>query len=329
MRLGIVAAKDARSREAAEDIVRFVRSRSPETAVRTDVGPPAPEVLVVVGDDRFLLETLREADPRTPVLGIGDGFLAEAPTERREDALYAVLKGRHWIEPRLRLGTTIDGARLPPALNEVALSTRTAAGFLRYSLEVDGERVWRDAGDGVVVCTPTGSTGYGLSAGGPIVMENAEAFVLVPVCSANGQRPLVVPSRSTVAITDVEARSGCELVLDGGVRTRVRASGFAVRASDDPARFVRLGKAKYLRTFGKLRAKRSVPEAPVGAPPSAKFLLRLLSDQGAMTERQLAAESGLPERTVRNALAYLVRGGLIRRSTSLRDARAVIFGLRH
>ena len=69
MRLGIVAAKDARSREAAEDVVRFVRSRSPETAVRTDVGPPAPEVLVVVGDDRFLLETLREAGVRLTAFG--------------------------------------------------------------------------------------------------------------------------------------------------------------------------------------------------------------------------------------------------------------------
>jgi NAD+ kinase len=329
MRLGIAGARDARSREIAEETLRHIRSRYPEASVRTDFGPPPPEVLVLVGDDRFLLEALRETAPETAVLTVGDGFLAEVPPDRAKDALQAVMKGRHWIETRLRLEVSADGKRLPPALNEVALGTRKGAGFLRYSLEVDGERVWRDGGDGVVICSPTGSTGYGLSAGGPVVMENAEALVVVPVCSADGQRPLVVPSRSTVAVTDIESRLGCDVVLDGSVRSRVRSSGFTVRASDNPARFVRLGEARYLRTFGKLRAKRSVPEVPVGAPPSAKFLFRLLSDQGPMTTRQITADSGLPERTVRNALAYLIREGLARRSPSLRDAREAVFGLRH
>lgn len=324
-----MGAKDGRSRGIVEDVVRTVRARYPDSSLRTDVGPPAPEVLVLVGDDRFLLDALREALPGTAVLTVGDGFLAEVPPDRARDALSDVMKNRHWIEPRLRLEVTTDGRRLPPALNEVALGARKGAGFLRYSLEVDGERVWRDGGDGVVVCSPTGSTGYGLSAGGPVVMENAEALVVVPVCSADGQRPLVVPSGSTVAVTDIEARLGCDVVLDGSVRTRVRSSGFTVRASRDPARFVRLGEARYLRTFGKLRAKRSVPEAPVGAPPSAKFLFRLLADQGPMTMKALTSDSGLPERTIRNALAYLIREGLARRSPSLRDAREAVFGLRH
>ncbi len=329
MRLGIVGARDARSRGIVEETVRHIRSRYPESSLRTDFGPPAPEVLLLVGDDRFLLDALREVQPGTAVLTVGDGFLAEVPPERAKDALSDIARGRHWIETRLRLEVTTDGKRLPPALNEVALGARKGAGFLRYSLEVDGERVWRDGGDGVVVCSPTGSTGYGLSAGGPVVMENAEALVVVPVCSADGQRPLVVPSKSTVSVTDIEARLGCDVVLDGSVRTRVRASGFTVRASGDPARFVRLGEARYLRTFGKLRAKRSVPEVSVGAPPSAKFLFRLLSDQGPMTMKALTAESGLPERTIRNALAYLIREGFARRSPSLRDAREAVFGLRH
>ncbi len=110
-------------------------------------------------------------------------------------------------------------------------------------------------------------------------------------------------------------------------RVRARASGFAVRASGPPARFVRLGKARYLQVFGKLRAKQAGRAIPAEAPPSAKFLFRLLEDQGPLTERQLIAESGLPERTVRNALGYMVKASLVRRTRSLRDAREAIFSL--
>ena len=241
----------------------------------------------------------------------------------------ALLEGRHWIEERLRLEVRMDGRRLPPALNEAALSTSRGAGFLRYTLEVDGEKVWQDSGDGVIVCTPTGSTGYGLSAGGPVVMENAEAIVVVPVCSSTGQRPLVLPARSVVAITEIESRLGRDLVLDGQERIRVRSKGFSIQASADPARFVRFGKARYLQVFGKLDARHRATELPARAPPSVRFLFRLLEDEGAMTEKRLIAESRMPERTVRNAVSYLVRAGLVRRDPSLRDARETVFTLRH
>ena len=280
-----------------------------------------------MGDDRFVLDTLWRVPPTSAVLVVGDGFLSEVPPGAAEAAVRKVLGGGHWIEERLRLSVSIGGRGLPPALNEVALLTSRGGGFLRYSLEIDGERVWRDGGDGVVVATPTGSTGYGLSAGGPIMMENAETVVVVPVCSSTGQKPLVIPRQSVIGIADIESRLSADLVLDGRERVRARASGFTVRASGDPAKFVRLGKARYLRVFGKLRAKQTVRPVPPEAPPSAKFLYRLLEDEGPLTERQLIAESGLPERTVRNALRYMVNANLVRRARSLRDAREAVFSL--
>lgn len=328
MRIGVVAAQDKASKRMAQETLKQLHDRHREVQARQDFDAPAPDVLVAIGDNRFLLDTLRDVPPQTAVLTVGQGFLAEVPPEGLAAALPKLAAGKHAVEERLRLEVTVDGRSLPPALNEAALTSSRGAGFLRYSLEVDGERVWRDAGDGVVVSTPTGSTGYGLSAGGPVVMENAQTIVVVPICSATGQRPLVLPRESEITISDVESRLGRVIVLDGRKRYRVREAGFAVRAAEHPARFVRLGRARYLQVFGKLHSKRSGAELPMDAAPSAKFIFRLLADQGALSEKQLIAESGLPERTVRSALAYLVRAGIVRRAPSLRDAREAVFALK-
>lgn len=324
MRLGLVAARDATSKRVAAKLAAWTHDHFPEVPLRADAEPTALDPVVVVGDDHFVLETLARSPSGGPVLVVGEGFLAEVPPGGAEEGIRKLLAGDHWTEERLRLQAIVGGKELPPALNEVALNASRGGGFLRYSLEIDEELVWRDGGDGMIVATPTGSTGYGLSAGGPIVMENAEALVVVPICSATGQKPLVVPHHSVIAIRGVESRVAVELVLDGRDRVRVRSSGFTVQAAENPARFIRLGKARYLRVFGKLRARKA-SRLPREAPPSAKFLYRLLEDQGPLTERQLIAESGLPERTVRNALTVLGRANLVKRAPSLRDAREAIF----
>jgi NAD+ kinase len=328
MRIAVVAAQDKSSRKVAQDALKLLHDRHREVSVRQDFDPPIPDVLIAIGDNRFLLDTIRDVPPQTPVLTVGQGFLAELPPEALGGALPKVAAGKIAIEERLRIQVTLDGRELPPTLNEAALTSSRGAGFLRYSLEVDGERVWRDAGDGVVISTPTGSTGYGLSAGGPVVMENAEALLVVPICSATGQRPLVLPRSAHLMISDVESRLGRVLVLDGRKRYRVREAGFEVSTAAAPARFVRLGRTRYLQVFGKLHSKRQGAELPMDAAPSAKFLFRLLADQGPLSEKQLITESGLPERTVRSALTYLVKAELARRVPSLRDAREAVFALK-
>ncbi len=327
VRIGILSAGDSNARKVATAASKFVRERFPDTPLRSDLGPPAPDIAVVVGPDRHLLRVLRELPDETAVLAVGTGFHSEVPPHDLTDALDRILHGRHWIEERLRLSARIGENTLPPALNEIALTASRGGGFLRYSLAVDGERVWRDGSDGIVIATPTGSTGYGLSAGGPIVVENAEAIVIVPISSAEGQRPLVLSKDSVITIDEIESRLGRDLVIDGQDRIRLRVKEFTVRASARPACFVRFGKARYLRVFGKLRSKRRTPELPVGLPPSARFAYHILRDQGPLTERQLIAESGLPERTARNALVHLEASGLIRKGRSLRDAREVLFSV--
>jgi len=327
VRIGIIPAGDSEARKAAATATKFVRERFPDTPLRSDLGPPPPDVAVVIGPDRHLLRVLRETPRETAVLAVGRSFHSEVSPNGMTDALERLLHGEHWIEDRLRLSVQIEEKSLAPAFNEIALTANRGGGFLRYSLEVDGERVWRDGGDGVVIATPTGSTGYGLSAGGPIVMESAEAIVIVPIASAEAQRPLVLSRNSIVRIGEIESRLGRDLVIDGQDRIRLRAKNFLVQASNQPARLVRFGKARYLRVFGKLRSKHGIPELPAGIPPSARFVYHILRDQAPLTERQLIAESGLPERTARNALAHLEASGLITKSRSLRDAREVLFSV--
>src|SRR5437899_2723351 len=163
VRLSVLPATDVGSQKAGAAASRFIRERFPDTALRQDLGPPAPDLAVVIGEDRHLLRTLREMPAETAVLAVGQGFLSEVSSEGLADALRRLLQGEHWIENRTRLTARVGAKAFSPALNEIALTAGRGGGFLRHTLEVDGEPLWRDGGDGVVIATPTGSTGYGLS----------------------------------------------------------------------------------------------------------------------------------------------------------------------
>lgn len=329
MRVGLLAQDEPRHRARLDVAVEALRRRRGDVAVKTGKEALAAELLIIFGEDHVLLDRLAHLKEPVPLLGVGDGFLAETDGEDLAETMGHLVSGEYWVEKRARLECVLDGERLSPALNEVTVCPSRGAGFLRYTLTVDDEVVWRDGGDGVVVATPTGSTGYGLSAGGPIVVENANALVVVPVCSADHNRPLVLNEASVVAISEVNSTLGCDAVIDGRERIPIKGHTLRVRRSDKPAQFVRFGKAKYLRVFGKLKERSAGLVLPPAAPPSAKFLFKLLSFEGPMNQKELIAESGLPERTVRNALSYLIEQGVVTRSTTLRDTRRAIYRLRN
>ena len=289
------------------------------------------EVLVVVGDNAFLLSTLRARDVDIPVLGVGSagfGVLMEVTVQEFEANVKRLRAGDFWVEPVDRMRCTV-GEREFAALNEAAVVSAQSGQFVRYSLWVDDELVWRDRGDGVIVATPTGSTAYALSAGGPIVLSRTRVFSIVPICSGDDNHPVVVSEDAAVSVTDVTAQAGVEVVLDGRERVRV-GKGQVVRIArhDLPARFVRFGEKRYTRILGKL--KREGDPSPVlnEAPPSAKFMLKLLEFEGPLTQQEMIRESGLSPRTIRNALTFLLSQGLVTKEPSLRDARQDLYKLR-
>src|SRR3989449_11340662 len=114
MHLGIAAAKDRISREAAAELVRFAHERFPEVAINGDVASARLDALVAIGEDRFLLDTLHRADARVPVLAVGAGVLAELPVQGLQDAIPKLVAGKHRGEERLRLAVTAGGGGGPP-----------------------------------------------------------------------------------------------------------------------------------------------------------------------------------------------------------------------
>ena len=288
------------------------------------------DMLVVVGDNAFLLQTMRELTTDMPILGVGSagfGVLMEVTVQELEANAKRLCAGDFWVEPVDRMLCQV-GEREYAALNEAAVVSAQAGQFVRYSLWVGDELVWRDRGDGVIIATPTGSTAYALSAGGPIVLSRTRVFSLVPICSGDDRHPVVVAQDASITVTDVSAASGVDVVLDGKQRVRL-GRGDVVRISRHgvPARFVRFGEKRYTRILGKL--KRAGEPSPVlaEAPPSARFVLKLLEFEGPLTQQEMIRESGLSPRTIRNALTFLLSNGFVAKEPSLRDARQDVYTL--
>ncbi|HWG92478.1 MAG TPA: winged helix-turn-helix transcriptional regulator, partial [Candidatus Thermoplasmatota archaeon] len=288
--------------------------------------------LTVVGDTTFVLQAQRLVPHHVPILGVagaGYGILTEVTVAQFEGALKRLAAGDYWVEELDRLTCRIRGQSRAIALNEAALVAATSGKFVRYSLLVDGELLWRDRGDGVIIATPTGSTAYALSAGGPIVLANAGVFSVVPICSWDQNKPLIVKNNATLTLADVSCAGGVDLLVDGGERIHL-SGGEEVQLvrSDSPARFVRFGGRRYGQLLGKLKAEKELSPELADAPPSAKFIFKLLQYEGGLTQQEIVRESNLSVRTVRNALNYLTQEGVLAKEPSLRDARQEVYNLR-
>jgi NAD+ kinase len=173
-------------------------------AVSPDELSKCCDLLVSLGGDGTMLRAMRLADGvRVAVLGVNLGrlgFLAEVDIPELPAALSAIDSHQYTTESRLAVDAEIDGRKLT-GFNDIAVVRVPGAGSARLSLMVDGSPFVSYAADAVVVATPTGSTAYSLSAGGPIVVPAVDAFVITAICAHTlAVRPLVVPATATVSI---------------------------------------------------------------------------------------------------------------------------------
>ena len=331
MFVSVVVRPDPEAEEEGRRVVEALKAARIPHARFAGAAEALGDVLVVVGDNAFLLETLRDRAPDIPVLGVGSagfGVLMEVTVAEFEANVKRLRGGDFWVEPVDRMLCQV-GEKAYAALNEAALVSAQSGQFVRHSLWVDDELVWRDRGDGVIVATPTGSTAYALSAGGPIVLARTRVFSIVPICSGDDHHPVIVSEDAAISLTDVSATAGVEVVLDGRARVRVAKDEVVrIRLHEVPARFVRFGEKRYTRILGKLK-REGGDAAPVlaAAPPSARFVLKLLEFEGPLTQQEMIRESGLSPRTIRNALSFLLAQGLVTKEPSLRDARQDVYTL--
>lgn len=286
------------------------------------------DCILVPGGDKGVRRYFRQVDaPSVPVLGVSEGeaagFLAQVDIKEISWYVSRLQRSDYTIEEVPRLGVKVDRKRVYPVLNDASVFSSKSAVLMEHTLRVNGQEVWHDSSDGVIVSTPMGSTAYSMSAGGPMIFQGSPVFGIVSVNSLDvTRRPLVVPGDSLVEIDDISAKIHCEVVLDGLDRLSVKKS-VACSVFGPPAKIVRM--KKDATSIAVLARKVHLAEDLLSMPPSAKLLLKTLEYEGTMTPRELAAKTLLPDRTVRMALAHLLKKGYVKRKISVRDARQKIY----
>lgn len=177
------------------------------------------QMVIALGGDGTFLKAARTvgANP-IPILGVnlgGLGFLTEVLVEEIEETLTRILRGEYEIEKRMVLEASVEGKRkVFHALNDVVLTLGPTGRTVDLTLSVNREMVARFTGDGIIVSTPTGSTAYSLSAGGPILYPTFESIVVSPICPHTfGLRPIVLSSSEEVNLELME--EDARVVVDG------------------------------------------------------------------------------------------------------------------
>jgi NAD+ kinase len=200
---------------------------------------PAVDLVVAVGGDGTLLHAARHVAGRdVPLLGVNRGrlgFLTDISPEHMLQAIDAILAGDYLSERRSMLAAKLAAhpdAEPLFAVNDVVLQKVETGRMLDFTTVVDGVYVNTHRGDGLIVATPTGSTAYALSCGGPIIQPNVNALVMVPICPHTlSDRPLVLPSTSSVRVSlERDTHGPAHVVCDGEALARLGA-GEAVTIS--------------------------------------------------------------------------------------------------
>ena len=296
-RVGLVAKSGSReathaSRELGQWLERRGIEVSRDDGTRRATGGQGPrfdpeetyDLVVVLGGDGTLLSVARSLAQGVPILGVNLGslgFLTEINRGELYPALVRVLDGEHGIEERplldVELVRTAGGRAAYRVLNDAVVTKGALSRIIELSLRVDGNLVARFRADGLIISSPTGSTAYNLSAGGPIVHPLLPVVLLTPICPhALTLRPVVVPASGQVEVVLETDREEVFLTLDGQEGTTLaRGDAISVRRSERCARLVKVGGRTFYDSLrGKLRwggltAAAHLGSRPAGADPAA------------------------------------------------------------
>ena len=217
---------------------------------RLDRELPNAELVICFGGDGTILHTAKAATRRgIPLLGVNIGtmgFMAELENTEL-DKLAQLASGEYSIEKRMMLDVTVQRDRdiifHDICLNDVVVTKGAVARIVHLVVDCDGVRALECGGDGVIVATPTGSTAYSLSAGGPIVEPEARNIIITPICAHDvGSRCIVTSDKRVITVNMVRnARRNAYLSVDGGKAVRLNMGDVTtIRRSDLETKLLRL-----------------------------------------------------------------------------------------
>ncbi len=246
---------------AVDEVLPALREEAEIVGVDLDIesdlrGVEADMMLSFGGDGTLLSVARRLRGSQVPVMPVNlgrMGFLAEVPWSECAARLREALAGDCVVSPRMMLEVEPPGGERTLALNDAVVSRGTLSRVLHVEARVGGMTVGRHDGDGIIVSTPTGSTAYSLSAGGPLVSPFVEAIIVVPICPHTmSTRPVVVGAGRTVEIRLLESGSRAMLAVDGQVQWEVEpGSSVLVRKAPKPLLLVELPGRDWFNTVRK------------------------------------------------------------------------------
>ena len=262
MKWGIVAKPNVKKAASlAQDIIDFLQENEEDILVELacakaletkgvslDHIDKHADIVITVGGDGTILHTLSYVHkPLFAINSGGMGFLAEVESKYAIGGIKRVLEGKYNVEERAKLKISVDKKRLMDAANEVTVQTSQIAKILYLQLYVDDELIETMGADGVIVATPTGSTSYALSVGGPLLDPTVQAMVIAPIAPFKlSARPWIVPLEKTIGIKILPKSKNSQLVIDGRTTKTVTAeSDIKITKSERTAKFVRFGESFY------------------------------------------------------------------------------------
>lgn len=243
------------------DIISSVKNelKGIESADRDSIASKCGFILALGGDGTILAASRAVGSSGVPIAGInlgGLGFLAEVAVEEIYERLELIQKGEYLVEERMVLEAVVDDDKETHfrALNDIVIERRFSSRMMSISVKVDGSFFNDYTADGIIIATPTGSTAYSLSAGGPIIVPPLQAMVVTPISPHSlSQRPVVLKPDSSIDISFKNAPEEMLLSMDGQTSVKIRKdqSVSVVRAEND----IKLIKWKDKSYFDTLRAK--------------------------------------------------------------------------
>jgi len=346
MKIALYITKDTNYIELAITIKKTILAIDPETILieiedrhlsadnwlETSILLPKDNIkcIIAVGDTGTFLRAIFHVRSKIPVLAASTekiSFFTEITPNNLYEALQAILTGKYFIDQYNRIEIKDPRSDITfSALNEIAIFPNESARLMNYTLVIDDDVLYRSCrADGLIISTALGSTGYALSSGGPIAYGDPEILIVVPVNPLDKDHsPVVVPINSVIKIINVEARSPLGLILDGQLRIPIEEE-VSIRKSNISVGIVRFESKRNLVARLRKRLVEQDLRLLEGVPPSAKYIFKLLLTEGEMTQKELIESTGLPNRTVRNALRIMKEKGIIMQRAYLKDARQSIY----
>lgn len=247
--------------ETTHRIQRYIEQKGKECilAFNGESVSEDADCVFVLGGDGTLIRAAREIRSRkVPLLGVNLGtlgYLAEVEVRHIEETVDYLLEYDVAVEARMMLCGSVNGKEEDASLNDIVVTRVGELRIIHFNIYVNGELLNSYQADGVIICTPTGSTGYNLSAGGPIVEPTASMIVITPICSHSLNTRSIVLSADDEIVIEIgqgrdEQMEKALVSFDGDKAVEVHTGDrIAIRKAEDTIKFLKLSQISFLETL--------------------------------------------------------------------------------